>query len=36
VGDLWLCDSSRWGGTPGPAESLWQARWERDIATAFD
>jgi tRNA(Ile)-lysidine synthase len=36
VGDLWLCDSSRWAGAPGPGESLWQARWERDIATAFD
>ena len=36
VGDLWLCDSSRWAGAPGPGESLWQPRWERDLATAFD
>ena len=36
VGDLWLCDSSRWAGAPGPGECLWQPRWERDITTAFD
>jgi tRNA(Ile)-lysidine synthase len=36
VGDLWLCDSSRWAGAPEPGESLWQPRWERNITTAFD
>ncbi|MCP5131377.1 MAG: tRNA lysidine(34) synthetase TilS [Pseudomonadales bacterium] len=36
VGDLWLCDSSRWSRHPGPGEQLWQPRWERNITTAFD
>jgi tRNA(Ile)-lysidine synthase len=36
VGDLWLCQSSRWAACPAPGESLWQPRWERNITTAFD
>lgn len=36
VGDLWLCESSRWAAAPAPGESLWQPRWERNITTAFD
>jgi tRNA(Ile)-lysidine synthase len=36
VGDLWLCESSRWAADPAPGEFLWQPRWERNITTAFD
>jgi tRNA(Ile)-lysidine synthase len=36
VGDLWLCDSSRWTATAGPGEALWHPCWERNITTAFD
>jgi tRNA(Ile)-lysidine synthase len=36
VGDLWLCESSRWAAAPAPGGTLWQPRWERNITTAFD
>ncbi len=36
VGDIWLCDSSRWTASASPGEVLWQPRWERNITTAFD
>ena len=36
VGDLWLCESSRFAPAPAPGEALWQPRWERNITTAFD
>jgi tRNA(Ile)-lysidine synthase len=36
VGDLWLCESSRWGAAPAPGRSLWQPGWTRNISTAFD
>ena len=36
VGDLWLCESSRWVAAPAPGESIWQPHWERNITTAFD
>jgi len=36
VGDLWLCESARCEAAPGPGESLWRPRWERNITTAFD
>lgn len=36
VGDLWLCDSSRWAAAANPGEPLWQPHWERNITTAFD
>jgi tRNA(Ile)-lysidine synthase len=36
VGDLWLCQSSRWREVPGPGESLWQPRWQRNLPAAFD
>jgi tRNA(Ile)-lysidine synthase len=36
VGDLWLCESSRWAASAGPGEALFQPHWERNITTAFD
>lgn len=36
VGDLWLCDSSRWQAAADSGETLWQPHWERNITGAFD
>jgi tRNA(Ile)-lysidine synthase len=36
VGDLWLCESSRWAATAQPGYALWQPQWQRNISTAFD
>jgi tRNA(Ile)-lysidine synthase len=36
VGDLWLCESSRWREAPGRGELLWQPRWQRNKPSAFD
>jgi len=36
VGDLWLCQSSRWAATDDAPESLWQPCWQRNITAAFD
>jgi len=36
VGDLWLCESSRWSRAPQPGRSLWQPLWQRNISVAFD
>ena len=36
VGDLWLCESSRWSRAPQPGYSLWQPLWQRNISAAFD
>ena len=29
VGDLWLCESSRWRPHGDPGQPLWQPRWQR-------
>lgn len=36
VGGLWLCESSRLADQAEPGRSLWQPRWRRNIAAAFD
>jgi tRNA(Ile)-lysidine synthase len=36
VGDLWLCESSRWSQAPQPGYGLWQPLWQRNISAAFD
>ena len=36
VGDLWLCDSSRWAAAASPGETLFRPHWERNINIAFD
>ncbi len=36
VGDLWLCDSSRYRQRAGVGETLWRLSWERHIGPAFD
>ena len=36
VGDLWLCESSRWRESAAPGECLWVMCWQRDTGEAYD
>ncbi len=36
VGDLWLCQCSRWRPVAGSTEKLWKLHWQRDSGPGFD
>jgi tRNA(Ile)-lysidine synthase len=36
VGDLWLCESSRWRASAAPGERLWAVCWQRNTGEARD